>query len=266
MLKKRIPTLLGILLLLVGITAGVYLVELGPQPLTTRATPAITPSPVPLKEISEELPPSPEEEQQLKDSESQFSLESIAEPTTDEGRVTIESPREGEAINTQLPEFLGEGPPGTILEVTLESESEIQSSVTVAADGRWSWAPETAIESGEHFLTIRWLDESGVSRTITRRFVVYAQGDSSLPAFEATPSATGTPTPAPTPTPTPTELAAITPTPTPTPTSLPTPTPTPAAATEPALPVPGTGMVSILLVLAGLGLTVSGVFLRLHKQ
>src|SRR3990170_7422878 len=53
MLKKRIPTLLGIFLLLVGITGGVYLVELGPQSLTTRAGPEVTPSEVTITNITD---------------------------------------------------------------------------------------------------------------------------------------------------------------------------------------------------------------------
>lgn len=208
--------------------------------------------------------------QSAENEESQFSFESISEPSVEEGEVTVDSPGEGEAVNTQLPEFFGEGPPGTSIEITLESEEAIQASVAVDINGQWSWAPDTAIESGEHFLSINWLDENGITRSLTRRFVVYAQGESSLPAFEATPSATLTPTP------TPVELAAVTPTPTPVPTLAPTPTPTPittvtpatpsAVATEPALPIPGTGMVSIVLVLLGVGLSVSGTLLHFHKR
>jgi hypothetical protein len=208
-------------------------------------------------------------EEQPAVSESQFSFEAISEPTASESGVTVNSPEEGEAINTQVPEFFGGGPPGTTLQITLESEV-IEASVAVDTEGRWSWAPDETLESGEHFLTLSWLDENGIVQTLTRRFVVYAQGESSLPAFEATPSAT------PTPTPTPVELAGITPTPTPISTPTPTPTPTPiptiapatpsAVATEPALPVPGTGMMSIVLGLLGVSLSVSGVFLHIHKR
>ena len=261
MLKKRIPTILGILLLMAGITAGVYLVELGPQPLITKATPEVAPSPLPVTDISDEPAAEPA------GSESQFSLESFPQPSVEEGAVTIDSPGEGEAINTQRPEFVGEGPPGTTIEITLESQHEIQTTVAVDTTGQWSWVPDTAIEPGEHLLTLRWIDTGGIIRTLTRRFVVFAQEESSLPAFEATPSAV-------TPTPTPVELAAVTPTPTPIPTLAPAATPTPIpptltptpVATEPALPVPGTGMLSVWIILAGIGLAVSGAFLTLHNR
>jgi hypothetical protein len=53
MLKKRIPTIVGIFLLLLGITAGVYLVEIGPESFTTRAEPEIIPSDVRITNVSE---------------------------------------------------------------------------------------------------------------------------------------------------------------------------------------------------------------------
>ena len=264
MLKKRIPTILGILLLLAGITAGVYLVELGPQPLTTRATPEVVPAPG--TSTTSTLPPTPQS------TESAFTLDELAQPTAQEGGVSLYSPGEGEAVNTQTPEFFGGGPPGTSLEITLESEQEIQGETMVDTSGQLSWSPDSPVEPGEHFLTIRWLDGSGLAHSITRRFVVYAQGESSLPSFEATPSATATPTP----TPTPVQLAAVSPTPTPiaTPTPTPTPKPTPtiapstpsAVATEPSLPVPGTGLLSLGVILLGIGLLVSGVFFMLREQ
>lgn len=270
MLKKRIPTILGILLLLAGITAGVYLVELGPQPLTTRATPEVVPQTTPPSQDTQ--PPAtqtPAASQTTEEAtESGFTFDTFSGPITEESAVTVDSPGEGEALNTQLPEFLGEGPPGTTLEIILESEHQVEGNATVSGSGQWSWAPEEPLEPGEHFLTIRWLDESGLVRSLTRRFVVYAQGESSLPAFEATPSATGTPTP----TPTPVEIAAITPTPTPVPTATPTPVPTvkpstpSAVASEPAVPVPGMGLMSLAIILTGVGLFVSGAYLHLRRR
>lgn len=263
MLRKRIPTLLGIVLLLVGITAGVYLVELGPQPLTTRATPEVIPSPSTSDSLGSLPTPAPV------GTESGFGLTELPSAVEPVAPVTIDSPGEGEAVNTQQPEFFGEGPAGTRLTITLESEHQIQTSVTVNQGGGWSWAPNTALEPGEHFLTLRWVDAQGVSRSIRRRFVVYAQGESSLPAFEATPSAI-------TPTPTPIQLAQVTPTPTPIPDLTPGPSPTPipsptgvaptAVATEPAIPVPGTGSLTLWAGLVGSGLIVSGMFLRRFER
>ena len=207
---------------------------------------------------------------------SQFSLTPLADlPETEGNSVTVVDPSEGEAINTPLPEFHGSGTAGRSITAIVESEQPLQATVQVDALGQWSWSPSVPLDPGEHQLTIRWLDQSGIVRSISRSFVVYAQGESSLPAFESTPSATATPTPV--------ELAAITPTPIPTarpttspqptvpptitvtPTPSPRPSPTPEATT-PALPVPGSGAFSVILILSGLSLTVSGALLLSRKS
>lgn len=206
--------------------------------------------------------------------ESQFSLDSLGElPQAAEGVVTIENIDEGEAVNTQQPEFVGEGPPGKTLEIQIESRQTIKDSITVGNTGVWSWSPTSDLEPGEHTLTVSWVDEKGITQLLRRSFVVYAQGESSLPAFEATPSATPTPTSAPTRAPSPTSIptptSGISPTPTPTPTIITTITPTPrptSEATEPAMPAPGTGWLSLGIIIFGLILMVSGTTLILFKR
>jgi len=211
--------------------------------------------------------------------ESQFSLTPFSETPKTQATVSVKEPFEGEAINTQQPEFQGQGPQGATITIVLESEEPIQATVRVNADGLWSWSPAVPLDPGEHQLTIRWLDTNGITRSLTRRFVVYAQGESSLPAFEATPSATATPTPvelaaisptivpttrpSPTPTAQPTVRPSVTPSPSPTPSLRVTPTP---EATEPALPVPGSGMFSIFLILFGISLTASGALLFTRRS
>lgn len=210
-------------------------------------------------------------EEQLEDTlpaESQFGIDSFEEssPSAEES-VTVENPKDGEAINTQTPEFIGEGPPGTTLEIILESEHAVTDSVTVENDGSWSWSPSSAVEPGEHTLTLSWLDENGITQIITRNFVVFAQGESDLPAFEATPSATGTPTPPDSQqaTPTPSPLPTVTPIPTSIPTASPTAEPTPEA-TDPAIPVPGTGSLSLWLLMTGFGLSALGIISILRSR
>lgn len=193
-----------------------------------------------------------------KDGKPQFSLEPLADQIPGEEEVVkLDSPSEGENIYTQLPEFLGGGPPGTSIEIIVESEP-IQGSATVDASGQWAWSPDTPLEPGEHTLTLKWADNNGVLQTLTRRFVVYAQDE--FPAFEASPSATPTPV-AFTATPTPTLIPTVTPTATPTLAVSPTP-----VATEPSLPVPGTGTLTIWLAILGITLLVSGTAFSLRRQ
>ncbi len=208
--------------------------------------------------------------------ESQFSLEDFDVDVSTlplENAVTVENISEGESVNTQQPAFVGEAPPGATLEIVLESNQPISDTVVVGNSGEWSWSPSTSLEPGPHTITLRWLDVNGISRVFTRNFVVFAQGESSLPSFEATPSASPTPVElaqGPSPTPPPVSQPTLTPTaaPTPVPTAVPTLAPSPrvtpstsspsSSATDPSLPVPGTGFFSIGVVIFGILLSVIG--------
>lgn len=160
--------------------------------------------------------------------------------------VTLENISEGEIITNEKPEFFGEGPAGTEISITLNSETQISDTSKVSSTGLWSWSPPTNLAPGAHSITISWIDTSGIKRTLTRNFVVQA---GELPAFVATPSATPKSTPTPTQTPKSTPL----PTSTPLATSIPTPKPsqTPSLV-ETSLPQSGSLTPTILLSIMGL--------------
>lgn len=113
--------------------------------------------------------------------EVQKSQESVETST-----VTIDSIDNGEIITTVDPEFFGKGPKSTPIEIAVESELQ-EGSLTTDSKGTWKWNPPNNLEAGEHKITLKWKDASGILRTITRTFVIQA---SEGPAFEATPSAT----------------------------------------------------------------------------
>lgn len=121
----------------------------------------------------------------------------------------IESIKEGEIINTTDPEFFGNAPKSSQIEIQVESELQT-GTVTANSNGKWKWSPPNDLESGEHKVTIKWKDASGILRTITRTFIVQA---SEGPAFVSTPSATPlvTNTPTATSTSTPTAVTTISP-------------------------------------------------------
>lgn len=157
--------------------------------------------------------------------------------------VTLESIEDGEIITTQDPELFGEGPKNTTIEISVESE--LQSAIVeVDKNGNWKWNPPNNLEIGEHKVTIKWTDKSGIVRTITRNFVVSAAEG---PAYVATPSAT----------------LKATSTPTTTPTSLPTATAT-ASSTGTPQPVPETGYLTNTLVLfiIGIVLVFTGIYVN----
>ena len=175
-------------------------------------------------------------------SESKFNVDSDY-VSSNSAIVTLDSITDGEVITSETPEFFGDGPKGTNITITVHSDEEITGSTKVASSGSWNWAVPSNLSPGEHTVTISWIDLSGITRTITRNFVVQA---GELPAFEATPTATPKQTNTPTPKSSPTATPKITATPT----IKPSPTLT---ATPSSLPKSGNLTPTILLFMMGLG-------------
>ena len=172
--------------------------------------------------------------------------------------VTLDSLNDGEVVTSDKPEFFGNGPTGNKITITVHSDTTVTGTTTVSSKGSWSWSPPTNLSEGTHTITVSWVDTSGITRTLTRSFVVQA---GELPAFVATPTATPTlrplstksPTPTPIPTkspiPTASPVAVLTKSPSPTPKATRTPTGTPAA-----LPQSGSLTPTVLLFMMGLGI------------
>lgn len=165
--------------------------------------------------------------------ESKFNVVS-ASPSASTKSVVLESLSEGETITTTQPEFFGKGPPGATITIEVRSQDPITGDVTVPSSGSWSFSVPTNLAPGAHSVTITWKDATGITRSLTRNFIVQA---SELPAFEATPSGSASPTATP--------LATLAP--------LATITPEPTATGSPA-PVPITGDLTptILMIMMGL--------------
>lgn len=170
--------------------------------------------------------------------QSRFSVPQDGAPVSSEN-VTLESIEQGESITTTTPEFFGTGPDGVELTITVESENPVTENVTVGTNGAWKWTPPTDLAAGLHRITIRWIDASGITRSLTRNFVVQAAEG---PAFEASGSATLE-----TSTPTPTTRPVSTSSPTPSVSSSPTSTPLPDD-------VPETGSLTPTLIFTILGM------------
>ncbi len=173
--------------------------------------------------------------------------------------VTLESISQGEVITTTDPEFFGEGPKGTAITITVESEI-VTESLAVKNDGTWSWSPPANLEPGTHKITISWKDVNGITRTLVRNFVVSA---SEGPAFESTPSGSLSPSPSasPTHTPTPSPSPRVSLIPSATPSILASPTTT-AFASESPSPILDSGSLTPTIVLAimGIGTILLGLF------
>jgi len=168
--------------------------------------------------------------------ESGFNVSEESSAPTSE-TITLESIEDGEIISTTTPEFFGEGPPGTTVKITVESEV-VSGEVAVNSSGNWSWNPPGNLEEGPHTITISWRDAGGILRTLKRTFIVQAAEG---PAFESTPSASTSPTASPTTSPTATSSS--------TPSTSSSPTSTPEKLVDAGSLTP-----TYLLTIMGLGL------------
>ena len=157
--------------------------------------------------------------------------------------VTLDSISSGEVVTSVKPEFFGEGPKGTEIQITVESEDPVTDKVTIPASGKWNWEIPKDLPEGPHTITITWKDGGGILRTLTRNFVVQA---SEGPAFVSTPSATPKTTMTPTPTATSSATPKATATPSATLKASPTGTPFPQ-------PVSGDLTPTLLLSIMGIG-------------
>lgn len=159
------------------------------------------------------------------------------------GDVTLDSHDNGEIITTTDPEFFGTAPQNTQIEVLVESELQTET-VTANTRGQWNWSPPNNLDSGEHKVTIKWKDASGIIRTLTRTFVVSAADG---PAFESTSSGILT---------------------TPTFSASPSPRPTPIQSGQAATPIPtvvptpetGSLTPTLGLFIMGMGVLLSSIF------
>lgn len=159
--------------------------------------------------------------------------------------LAIINPSQGENVNTRTPEIFGTGPVGEKLTIVVNSQDAIEDEVTIGEDGNWSWTPSSDLAPGEHTVTVTLAD----GRTISRRFMVLAAGDSDSPAFEASASATPT-SPMPT--------ATSTPTPTPT-----TPARTSLPSTEGGVPTSGNLTPTFIFFIMGIVTMLMGIVINI---
>lgn len=197
----------------------------------------------------------------------------FSERATEAQVVSIETPEADEGFSDQRPNFEGTSMPNSTVEITIQSEQEIKTSVTSNSSGNWEFRPETPLEPGKHTITIRTRDENGILRVITRPFTVYAQGSQFTEPSVSPPRTSPTPTPTTvvaSPTAEPTNAPSITASPSPTMTIVPTQTPVPTAFAASPTPMPeieDTGPANIPLVLiSSLAILVSGALIYLFAK
>jgi hypothetical protein len=167
-----------------------------------------------------------------------FSLEPLIAETqtaTPAGEVTLDNPSvDGEIINATQPAFIGSGPPGTVLAITINSPQTYTGTATVNQTGEWEFVPPQGLTAGSHTITIAYLDSEGIEQTLSRSFIIAAAGETEVPAITATPSGQAA-----------TDSGR---------TSMP--------STSSGIPEPGGGNLSWLLLLSGGGLILTGLHFK----
>ncbi len=166
--------------------------------------------------------------------ESKFDVATSSE-ITNPTSVILENIIEGETVTSDQPEFFGKGPGGEEITITVNSETPVSETISIPSDGSWSWSPSQALAAGAHTITVSWKDATGITRSLTRNFIVQA---GEAPAFTASESGS-------TASPSPTGSA--------TPTATPISTP---VATATAEPIPETGSLTGTLLLSIMGIAV----------
>ncbi|MGH2565047.1 MAG: Ig-like domain-containing protein, partial [Ginsengibacter sp.] len=184
-----------------------------------------------------------------------------SENSTESATPNILTPKIDQEFRDQQPTFQGTALPNTDVELTIQSDQEITTTVQSDANGQWKYRPDTALSPGNHTLTVKTPDASGILRTLTQSFTVFAQG-SQFTEPSISPSSTPTASPTPQPTiaqPTPTSSPSASPTPSPT-ISFASPTiaslsasPSPQITTP---PIPKSGSSAVIFGLFGISFVV----------
>jgi len=218
------------------------------------------------REIAEAKTTIPEEEQEPQPEAtptSKFSLEEANPSATPSGELTITNPEAQEEINTQKPQFLGTGPVGETLTITIESPATYSGVISADQSGNWKWTPPENLETGEHTVTVSYTDNNGIIQKIAKSFTVLAAGESSMPAMTASPSGETTTSGESSPS---AEVS---------PTSTPTATPTISStdsgrtsmpSTESGVPTSGYLTPTFLIFIMGTSFIFMGLFLRKFNE
>lgn len=168
----------------------------------------------------------------------------------------ISIPTQNQTFSDQQPLFQGMALPNTEVDITIQSQEEISAKLQSDTSGIWQFRPPVSLAPGNHTVTIKSVDATGILQTISRSFTVYASGSQFIePSVSPiASSASASPT------------IALTPTEMPTPTLLPSPTATPTAEpTKPELsptvstktPLPKTGSSVLIFGILGAISTIS---------
>jgi len=104
--------------------------------------------------------------------------------------VQILTPKSNQTLTDQQPLFKGTSAPNQNVTITIHSDQAIQTTVKADQNGNWNYRPSSSLSPGTHTITVQAPDSSGILKTITQSFVVYASGQQINPPPSGTPTLT----------------------------------------------------------------------------
>lgn len=161
--------------------------------------------------------------------------------------VTITNIKNNQVVSGSRPEFSGDGPQQTQIRIKIDSPTTIEGQTQTNTSGNWKWTPSQKLSAGAHKITISWKDPRGISRVLSRTFIVQAVEEKTS---DSSPTGSVSPTLSPT-----AEPLSESPSPTP---EIPVAEITPAPSSEPLLPPSGSLTPTLVLTIMGLGLAIAG--------
>lgn len=200
----------------------------------------------------------------------------VAAPVAKNQEVKILTPADEQGIHDQKPVFRGTAKPNETIEIEIHSAEAIQAQVTSDGRGGWSYRPSQSLTPGEHTITIKTRTASGILKSITQKFTVFAEGSQftqpSVSPVQPSVATTLTPTTAaPTPTTKPisnsvTVVPTILPTIATTPVVLISPTAIILLTAPETLPATGDPLIVYSVIIAGTCMSTLGILLLLTKK
>lgn len=178
-------------------------------------------------------------------------------PSGKTSKLEITNLKENQSLTDPKPKFEGTSLPNEKVEIIIHSDEQITASITSDNNGNWTYALPSNLSPGNHTITIKTRDSSGILTTIMRSFTVFAAEPQK--SGSATPSATPIQMPSPTSFPT---IAIETQAPISTLTPFPTIVPMKSKDS-----LPPTGSAPIPLIIGGITAMTAGLalFLFSHK-
>ena len=144
-------------------TANVLVGTTGASVTISGAAPSLTPTTTPSATLTSTLTPT---------------LPATTSGEATSSAIQIVSPTANDSVTSTSPTIQGKAPPGSTVTLTIYSEPQTVT-VTVDADGNWSYTPTTALETGPHNVVASVITASGATETASTSFVISGEEGSS---------------------------------------------------------------------------------------